>query len=59
MAQDIVDTMKTYTGSVLRHRATILFTAKDSGYDKDRYYINNRKIGLEVYMADFSSSLSR
>ena len=55
MAQDIVDTMKTYTefspsGTGLR----ILFTAKDSGYDKGRYYINNRKIGLEVYMADFS-----
>ena len=55
MAQDIVDTMKTYTefspsGTGLR----ILFTANDCGYDKDRYYINNRKIGLEVYMADFS-----
>nr|DAE62239.1 MAG TPA: Superfamily 3 helicase [Caudoviricetes sp.] len=55
MAQDIVDTMKTYTefspsGTGLR----LLFTAKDCGYDKDRYYINNQKIGLEVYMADFS-----
>lgn len=53
MALDIVRTMNTYTefspsGKGLR----ILFTVPEGfQYDKARYYINNQKIGLEVYIA--------
>lgn len=53
MALDIVRTMNSYTeyspsGKGLR----ILFTVPDGfQYDKARYYINNQKIGLEVYIA--------
>jgi hypothetical protein len=52
MAFDIVETMGSYTerspsGEGLR----ILFWAKGFHYDKDRYYINNQKLGLEVYIA--------
>ncbi len=52
MAQDVVATMRAYTerspgGTGLR----ILFTAEGFQYDKDRYYINNQQLGLEVYIA--------
>ena len=53
MAYDIMDTMQAYTeyspsGKGLR----ILFTAPEGfSYDKARYYINNQKAGLEVYIA--------
>lgn len=52
MALDIMTTMETYTeyspsGTGLR----ILFKAAGFQYDKSRYYINNQKAGLEVYIA--------
>ena len=53
MAYDIMDTMQGYTefspsGKGLR----ILFTVPEGfQYDKARYYINNQKTGLEVYIA--------
>lgn len=52
-AEDIVDRMdgcymeKTPSGHGLR----IACTATDFKYDKNRYYINNRKLGLEVYVS--------
>lgn len=52
MAVDITSTMQAYTeyspsGTGLR----ILFKAAGFQYDKARYYINNKKAGLEVYIA--------
>ena len=52
MAEDIISTMNAYTeyspsGTGLR----ILFAAQEVSYDKAKYYINNQKIGLEVYTA--------
>lgn len=53
LAYDIMDTMQAYTeyspsGKGLR----ILFTVPEGfQYDKARYYINNQKAGLEVYIA--------
>ncbi|MEY8233809.1 phage/plasmid primase, P4 family [Oscillospiraceae bacterium 50-16] len=53
MAYDIIDTMQGYTefspsGKGLR----ILFTVPEGfQYNKARYYINNQKAGLEVYIA--------
>lgn len=57
MAQDIAGTMGAYTerspsGKGLR----ILFTVpKGFQYDKSSYYINNQKLGLEVYIAGATS----
>ena len=52
MAQSIMDTMNSYTelspsGTGVR----IIFKAVGLSYDKGRYYINHRNIGLEVYVA--------
>ena len=52
MAEDIIARMDSYTeyspsGTGVR----ILFKATLPTCDKDRYYINNQKIGLEVYVA--------
>ncbi len=33
----------------------ILFKASLTSYDKERYYINNRSLGLEVYVAGYTS----
>ena len=51
MAADIVETMDAYTetspsGEGLR----ILFLAPGFRYDDNKYYINNRKNGLEIYL---------
>ena len=51
MAADIVETMDAYTeispsGEGLR----ILFLAPGFRYDTEKYYINNQKSGLEVYL---------
>lgn len=56
MAVDIMTTMKAYTeyspsGTGLR----ILFKAAGFQYDKNRYYINNQKAGLEAYIAGCTS----
>ena len=56
MAEDIIARMDTYTeyspsGTGVR----ILFKASLPAYDKGRYYINNRQIKLEVYVAGYTS----
>ncbi len=52
MARDIVDMMDTYTElSPSRTGIRILFTATGFEYDKGKYYINKKQIGLEVYVA--------
>ena len=53
MAADIVDAMDAYTEtSPSGHGIRILFTVPDGfQYDKARYYINKREVGLEVYIA--------
>ncbi|MDP4120710.1 MAG: phage/plasmid primase, P4 family [Bacillota bacterium] len=52
MAQDIIDTMNTYTEySPSGEGIRILFTVKDLNYNKTDYYINKQNIGLEVYVA--------
>lgn len=52
MARDIINTMQSYTEiSPSGHGIRILFIATDFNYDKAKYYINNQKIGLEVYVA--------
>ena len=55
MALDIIRIMDSYTeyspsGTGVR----ILFRVRDIAYDKERYYINNRGIGLEVYVAGYT-----
>ena len=52
MATDIINTMQSYAEiSPSGHGVRILFLATDFNYDKAKYYINNQKIGLEVYVA--------
>ena len=56
MAQDIVDTMNSYTElSPSGTGVHIIFKASGLTYDKSRYYINNRKIGLEVYVTGMTN----
>ena len=52
LAADICRTMGAYTEySPSGHGLRILFTVPDGfQYDKARYYINNQKLGLEVYI---------
>lgn len=53
MAKDVVETMDCYTEvSPSGNGIRILFTVpKGFPYDTGRYYINNQKAGLEVYVA--------
>lgn len=56
MAMQIVKIMDSYTevspsGAGLR----ILFRAPGMQYDKEKYYINNQKIGLEIYAAGYTN----
>ena len=56
LAQDIITRMDTYTeyspsGTGVR----ILFKASLPEYDRDRWYINNRTLGLEVYVAGYTN----
>lgn len=52
MAMEIISVMSTYTEkSPSGHGLRILFLAGGFQYDKSRYYINNQKAGLEVYIA--------
>lgn len=56
MAQDIIARMNTYTEySPSGIGIHILFKASLPTYDKDCYYINNRTIGLEVYVAGYTN----
>lgn len=55
MARDIIDTMDSYTeispsGKGLR----VISKASGFKFNKDLYYINNQKIGLEIYIAGFT-----
>lgn len=52
MAIDIINTMQSYAEiSPSDHGIRILFLATNFDFDKNKYYINNQKIGLEVYVA--------
>jgi putative DNA primase/helicase len=51
LAEDIISTLDSYTeyspsGSGIR----IILKVSDFSFDKSRYYVNNREIGLEVYV---------
>ena len=51
MAVDIINTMRSYTEySPSGEGIRILFRA-DSSYEKAKYYINNQKLGLEIYVS--------
>ena len=51
MAKNIIATMNSYTEySPSGEGIRILFRA-DSSYDKAKYYINNQKLGLEIYVS--------
>ena len=52
MAKDIIDTMDSYTeispsGTGIR----IIFTVENFKYNKERFYIHNKKRGLEIYVS--------
>ncbi len=52
MALDIINTMNSYTEySPSGEGVRIIFKASPFDYDKEKYYINNSKIGLEVYVS--------
>lgn len=55
LALDIIKTMNSYTecspsGTGIR----IIFKTDRLSYDKARYYINNRKLGLEIYVSGYT-----
>lgn len=52
MASDIIEIMGSYTEiSPSGEGIRIIFMIEGFSYDKERYYINNHKKGLEVYIA--------
>ena len=56
IASDIITTMDSYTeyspsGTGIR----IIFKTANLSYDKKRYYINNRKLGLEIYVSGYTN----
>ena len=56
MADDIVKMMDSYTeyspsGTGVR----IFFKASGLSYDKERYFVNNRKCGLEIYVSGYTN----
>lgn len=57
MAKDIIKKVNSYTEiSPSGHGIRILFETDDTFvYDKEKYYINNRSLGLEVYLAKATS----
>jgi putative DNA primase/helicase len=56
MAEAIIAQMDSYTEySPSGIGVRILFKATLQTYDKGRYYINNQKIGLEVYVAGYTN----
>lgn len=55
-AQDIIKEMNSYTeyspsGTGVR----IIFRVSNPSYDKKHYYINNRKLGLEIYVSEYTN----
>ncbi len=56
MAKDVILTMRSYAEiSPSGEGVRIIFRARDVQYDKSRYYINNQKLGLEVYVSGATS----
>lgn len=56
LAKDVVATMNSYAElSPSRSGVRIIFKAEDLSYDKTRYYINNRRLGLEVYVSGYTN----
>lgn len=52
MAKDVVNTVDAYTEYSPSGKGIRVITLTiDMNYDKTRYFINNRKIGMEVYVA--------
>ena len=55
MALDIINTMNCYTEySPSGNGIRILCTVSNPSYNKAKYYINNHKLGLEVYVAGYT-----
>lgn len=51
LAEDVVNIMDTYTEiSPSGHGVRLIGFVDNFDYDKNRYYINNREIGLEIYV---------
>lgn len=56
MAEEIINTMNSYWEiSPSGHGIRILFRAPGLRYNKEKYYINNQKIGLEIYAAGYTN----
>ena len=56
LAQEIIDYCQSYTEkSPSGHGIRIIFKTDFKDYDKTAYYINNRKIGLEIYIEGATS----
>ena len=56
MAEEIINTMNSYWEiSPSGHGIRILFKAPGLQYNKELYYINNQRLGLEVYTAGFTN----
>ena len=56
MAQEIIDYCQSYTEkSPSGHGIRIIFKTDFKDYDKTAYYINNSKIGLEIYIEGATS----
>lgn len=56
MARDIINTMNSYTElSPSGEGVRIIFRAQRLSFDKARYYINNQKLGLEIYLSGATS----
>lgn len=52
MAKDIIATMNSYTEfSPSGDGVHIYFKVRNFDYDKSRYYVNNHKLGLEIYVS--------
>lgn len=52
LALDIINTMNSYTEySPSGEGVRIIFRADGFKYDKEKFYINNHKIGLEIYVS--------
>ena len=56
LAKDIIARMDSYTEySPSGNGVRILFKAALPAYDRELYYINNRRLGLEVYVAGYTN----
>lgn len=56
LAQDIVDTLNSYAEfSPSGNGVRVICTANNLNYDKSKYYINNQKFGLEIYVAGYTN----